>query len=88
MENSSTKLICSVFIQSKIEEYPPECGYEYPPEPEIDFSKYKRKGNDDDDDVENGDDDDDDFDDIKSDSKNFNGRKSDVGNTTFNMNTG
>lgn len=45
-------------------------GYEYPPEPEVNFTKYKRNGNDD---VENGDDDDDDddnFNDSKSDSKN------------------
>lgn len=46
-------------------------GYEYPPEPEICFTKYKRNGNDD---VDNGDDDDDDDDNFnnesKSDSKN------------------
>lgn len=64
-------------------EYWLDPGYEYPPDPEINFSKYKRNGNDDDD-VENGDDDDDDFDDIKSDS-NSNGRKTDVGGAKFNM---
>lgn len=63
-------------------------GYEYPPDPEICFSKYKRNG--DDDDVENGDDDDDDFDDIKSDNKNsnkINGRTGEKG-AKFNMSKG
>lgn len=63
-------------------------GYEYPPDPEIFFSKYKRNGNDDD--VENGDDDDDDFDDIKSDNKNsnkMNGRTGEKG-AKFNMSKG
>lgn len=63
-------------------------GYEYPPEPEICFSKYKRRG---DDDVENSDDDDDDdFDDIHSDNKNSNktnGRNVEKG-ATFNIDTG
>lgn len=67
----------------------PDPGYEYPPDPEICFSKYKRDDNDDDD-VENGDDDDDDFDDIKSDNKNsnkVNGRNGEKG-AKFNMSTG
>lgn len=64
-------------------------GYEYPPEPEICFSKYKRNGNGNDD-VENGEDDDDDFDDISSDSKssnNGNDKKPESG-AKFNTNTG
>lgn len=80
--------LCLFFIQSKTEDYLPDPGYEYPPEPEILFSKYKRNG---DDDVENGDDDDDDdFDDIKSDNKNnknTNGRKTES-STKFNIKAG
>lgn len=55
------------YFQCKTVDYFRDPGYEYPPEPEICFSKYKRGGNGDD--AENGDDDDD-FDDIKSDNKN------------------
>lgn len=69
-------------------------GYEYPPEPEICFTKYKRNGNDD---VENGDDDDDDdeFGESKSDNdnndKNNNNkmhRRSIEMSTKFHMKTG
>lgn len=72
-------------LQCKTVEYFPDPGYEYPPEPEFCFSKYKKDGNDDDD-VDNGDDDDD-FDDINSDNKNskkYNGRSG----AKFNMNSG
>lgn len=65
-------------------------GYEYPPDPEICFSKYKRDGNDDDVENEDDDDDDDDFEEIKSDSKNCNniiGRTVEKG-TKLNMSTG
>lgn len=63
-------------------------GYEYPPDPEICFSKYKRDDNADD--IENEDDEDDDFDDIKIDNTNSNkingrnGKKM----AKFNMSTG
>lgn len=66
-------------------------GYEYPPDPEICFSKYKRDGNDDDvDNEDDDDDDDDDFDVIKSYSKNcnkINGRNVEKA-TKLNMSTG
>lgn len=63
-------------------------GYEYPPEPELFFEKYKRNENDDD--VENGDDDDDDedFRDSKNNNNNkTNWRKNETG-AAFHMKTG